>query len=222
MASDGSMQEFLTYKFVELRMNGYRQGGHGDPQIEDVSFSWRSVTVTYQGARGAAGFTTTNPDADAAVDAPVCAQLNNDTADSPGVTGFLDLPAAPGESTSKAHLNEIELQSFCFTSSTASPGGATFGSFTVEKRYDRSTPVLLDHMANAKSTLGAGTVTLTRPSQAGGVEDFLTFKFAGVRPDGFRQGGQGDPLAEDVSFDWTSVAVDYRPNVAGDTWSVTR
>jgi type VI protein secretion system component Hcp len=203
-------------------MNGYRQGGHGDPQTEDLSFSWRAVTVAYQGARGPAGFTTTNAD-QAAADAPVCAQLTDHAGNADTVAGYLDLPAAPGESLAKAHADEIELQSFCFAASTNTPGDASFGSFTVEKRYDRATPVLLGHMAGSKvGPLGDATVTLTRPIPAGGVEDFLTFKFGGVRPDGYRQGGDGDPLAEDVSFDWDTVAVDYRPQLAGDTWSHTR
>jgi type VI secretion system Hcp family effector len=212
------VEEFLTYKFTDLHVTGYRQGGHGDILTDDVSFSWQQVAVAYQGASGPSGFTYTNPDATRAEGEAACGELRDDDAPPSGVVGYLDMPAAPGDSTSKAHTGEIELRSFCFPGA-AGGTGASFGSFTIEKRYDRSTPVLLGNMTDAKGPLGAATITLTRPLATGGVEDFLTYKFDGVRVDGYRQGGQGDPLDEDVSFDWQQVDVDYRPATAGDTWS---
>lgn len=74
-------------------------------------------------------------------------------------------------------------------------------------------------MTSAKGPLGAATVTLRRPAALGGFEDFLTYKFDGVRVDGYRQGGHGDLQGEDVSFDWSRVDLDYRPDVPGDAWS---
>jgi type VI protein secretion system component Hcp len=179
------------------------------------------VAVAYQGQSGPAGFTYTNPDAEAGEAAPACADLRDDAAATGPVAAFLDLQGVPGETTSKGHENEIALRSFCLPGAANANGLATFGSFTVEKLYDRSTPVLLDQMAKFKAQ-GDATITLTRPSQFGPSEEFLTYKFAGVRPDGYRQGGNGDPLHEDVSFDWQSVTADYLPRTAGDTWSFAR
>lgn len=104
------LEEFLTYKFTDLHVTGYRQGGHGDVQTDDVSFSWRQLTVAYQGPSGPAGFSYTNPDAARAEAQPACGDLRDDAAATGGVVGYLDIPAAPGESTSKAHPNEIDLQ----------------------------------------------------------------------------------------------------------------
>jgi type VI protein secretion system component Hcp len=221
MTSKGILEEFMTYKFTDLGVRGYRHGGHGDVVTEDLAFSWGQVAVAYQGPSGPVGFTYTNPDAEAGETAPACADLRDDDTTAPGaVTAFLDLQGVPGESISKGHEGEIALRAFCLPGG-ASANGATFGSFTVEKLYDRSTPVLLDQMAKAKVPQADATITLTRPGPLG-TESFLTYKFSGVRPDGYRQGGNGDPLHEDVSFDWQSVEADYRPGTAGDTWSFTR
>jgi type VI secretion system Hcp family effector len=221
MTAKGVMEEFLTYKFTDLHVTGYRHGGHGDALTDDVSFSWGQVAVAYQGPAGPSGFTYVNPDAARAEAEPACADLRDENAATGGVVGYLDMPSAPGDSTSKAHPGDVELRSFCLAG-TGGSTGAAFGSFTVEKLYDRSTPVLLDHMTDAKGTLGSASVILSRPLPAGGVEDFVTYKFDGVRVDGYRQGGHGDPLGEDVSFDWEQVHLDYRPGTAGDTWSFDR
>jgi type VI protein secretion system component Hcp len=219
ITAKGIAEEFMTYKFADLRVRGYRHGGHGDVVTEDLAFSWGQVAVAYQGTGGPTGFTYANPDAQADDSAPACADLRDDAPAGTGVAAYMELQNVPGEATAKGHENEISLRGFCLPGGT-SGSGATFGSFTVEKLYDRSTPVLLDQMTKAKAQ-GDATITFTRPG-ALGTESFLTYKFSGVRPDGYRQGGNGDPLDEDVSFDWRSVDADYRPGNSGDTWSFTR
>jgi type VI secretion system secreted protein Hcp len=97
----------------------------------------------------------------------------------------------------------------CFAGSPARTGGGGpggFSSFTVQKLYDKSSPQLAKDLASGQD-LGTGTVFFRSAGQA--QQQFLTFKFTGLHVDGYRQGGHGSPLEEDVSLGWSGVDMAY-------------
>ncbi|HTE63254.1 MAG TPA: type VI secretion system tube protein Hcp, partial [Solirubrobacteraceae bacterium] len=147
--------------------------------------------------------------------APACDDLSSSAPAapaSPDANVYLDIPGIPGEATAKAHENAIDTRSFCFTGAPATGAGAgaeRFGTFTIQKRYDRSSPRLLDSMVTGKGPSSA-TFSFERMTAKGVMEQFLTYKFTDLHVTGYRQGGHGDTLTEDVSFSWQEVNVHYQ------------
>lgn len=218
--------DFLTYKFGDLHVDGYRVGGHGTPLGEDVSLAWSALDVSYrqQNPDGSLGSPVTysyagpNAGDPAATAEPLCDDLSSDApAASPGAIDVaLDGTGIDGEVTSKLHPRAIGLQGFCFDGAAPAAAGdgggtaagkASFGSFTIQKLYDKSSPKLMQAMGDG-SVIPAGTIVFTRQSTG---QDFLTFKFAELRVEGYRQGGRGNPLGEDLQLGWGKVGVAYRP-----------
>jgi type VI protein secretion system component Hcp len=228
-SASGPSSDPLKYTFTNLHVDGYREGGHGDPLQEDVSFAWSKLDVSYQRQNpdGSLGtpivYEVAGPSSgDASASTPRCADITSTAA--PASSGSasdmsLKLTGAPGEATSKLHKDEIALESFCFggtntdaATGTAPKGASTasFGSFTVQKRVDTSSPVLLGDLDQGTS-ITSGVLSFTRVSTG---TDFLKYTFSGLHVDGYRQGGHGDPFVEDVSFAWDKVAGSYTPQNA--------
>jgi type VI secretion system secreted protein Hcp len=202
--------DFLTYQFKGLHVDGYRQGGDADAATDDVSFSWTSLTQQYKvvnptgstTAQPAVSFTNSTPTPAAAAR---CMDL---TTKAPPATSsstlFLKLNGIAGESNFKLHPNEIGATGFCF----AGGGTGRFGSFTVQKLYDKASGPII-HALQQGTPISDGTLTFT--SNGTSPRDFLTFAFKGLEVDGYRQGGHGSPLQEDVSLHWGTVQVTYTP-----------
>jgi type VI protein secretion system component Hcp len=122
-------------------------------------------------------------------------------------------PAIQGDSKSATHTGGIDLEGFCLPGA----GGPRFGPFTVQKLYDRSSPALLQRMADG-TLLPTVTVSFVQVGPSGSAE-WLTYKFSDVRVAGYRAGGHGNPLAEDLAFSWGKVEATYK--LAGHTTSFT-
>ncbi len=138
-------------------------------------------------------------------DAPRCMDLTTKAAPATSSSDLhLRLNGIQGDSITKLHPNEIDATGFCFS------GGGTgkFGSFTVQKLYDKSSGPLMKAMSDGTS-ISDGTVSFTSAGQI--AQDYLKFDFKGLQVDGYRQGGHGSPLQEDVSLHWDSVTVSYKP-----------
>lgn len=204
----GGTADFLTYQFKGLHVDGYRQGGDGDAGSDTVSFSWTALNGNYRTFNATGGVSSQTPfsfvnRSPSPTTAPRCMDL--DTKAAPAQTAadlYLKLTGIPGESTAKLHPNEIEANGFCF----AGGGSGTFGSFTVQKLYDRSSGPLMGALEDG-TPIGDGTLSFTKAGTS--PHDFLTFAFKGLSVDGYRQGGHGTPLQEDVSLRWQRVSVTY-------------
>jgi type VI protein secretion system component Hcp len=215
-AKSGSIQtDFLTYKFQDLHVDGFREGGDGDPASVAVTFSWSALDERYLQV-DFNGNTIGNPVTSHIVNAtpipttaPRCVDLTS--ADPPGqpeqnIGVSLALNGVQGEGGA-AHKGAIALNTFCLAGSPAMPAGsggpAQFSSFTIEKRYDRTSPVLAQDLA-AGTVIGDGTLFLTK-SLSTAPDDFATYKFHGLRVVGLRRGGHGNALQEDIAFGWTGA-----------------
>jgi type VI protein secretion system component Hcp len=200
--------DFLTYQFKGLHVDGYRQGGDDDASTDDVSFSWTSLNQQYKTVDAKGGtspqppvsFTNTAPTPSAA---PRCMDLTTKAAPATSSSDLhLRLNGIQGDSITKLHPNEIDATGFCFSGG----GTGTFGSFTVQKLYDKSSGPLMKAMSDGTS-ISDGTVSFTSAGQV--QQDYLKFAFKGLQVDGYRQGGHGSPLQEDVSLHWDTVTVTY-------------
>jgi type VI protein secretion system component Hcp len=202
--------DFLTYRFKGLHVDGYRQGGDDDASTDDVSFSWASLDQQYKtvdakggtSAQPPVSFTNTTPTPSTA---PRCMDLTTKAAPATSSSDLhLRLNGIAGEATTKGHANEIDATGFCL----AGGGTGTFGSFTVQKLYDKSSGPLMKALSDGTG-IPDGTVTFTSAGQT--QRDYLKFDFKGLEVDGYRQGGHGTPLQEDVSLHWDGVTVTYTP-----------
>jgi type VI protein secretion system component Hcp len=202
--------DFLSYQFKGLHVDGYRQGGDADAATDDVSFSWSSLHAVYKTV-DAKGATTSQPPVDftnatpTPANAPRCADLTTKAAPATSSSDLhLKLNDIRGDSVTKLHPDEIDATGFCF----AGGGTGKFGSFTVQKLYDRSSGPLTKALQDG-TPIGDGTVAFTSAGQT--QRDYLKFAFKGLEVDGYRQGGHGSPLQEDVSLHWDTVQVTYTP-----------
>ena len=194
--------DFLTYQFKGLHVDGYRQGGDDDASTDDVSFSWTSLDQQYKTVDAKGGtpqpqppvsFTNTTPTPSTA---PRCMDLTTKAAPATSSSDLhLRLNGIQGDSITKLHPNEIDATGFCFSGG----GAGKFGSFTVQKLYDKSSGPLMKAMSDG-TPISDGTVSFTSAGQI--QQDYLKFAFKGLKVDGYRQGGHGSPLQEDVSLHW--------------------
>jgi type VI protein secretion system component Hcp len=200
--------DFLTYKFDDLHVDGFHQGGQGDPDRDAVTFSWRRLRSSYD-VLDSKGGTTASENADFQNVSPIpTAEPRCDdttTSDAPGAPPLnidvsMSLAGFIGESNHKG--GGSDLNSFCLAG-----GPSGFGSFAIQKLYDRASPKLPQFLAD-QTPITNGTVTFTSSGKS--QADFLTYKFSDLAVDGYRQGGHGNPLQEDVSFPFGRVVVSYR------------
>jgi type VI protein secretion system component Hcp len=201
--------DFLTYKFDGVHVDGYHQGGREDPDRDAVTFSWDHLSSSYKVLDSKGGVDgTESASFDNASPIPTAAPRCDDTTtgDAPGAapTGMdlsMTLAGFDGDSNHKG--GGSDLNSFCLAG-----GPAGFSSFAIQKLYDRMSPRLPQYLAD-NTPITDGTVTFT--SAGKGQSDFLTYKFSDLAVDGYRQGGHGGPLQEDISFPFGHVVVSYRP-----------
>ncbi|MGZ4279260.1 MAG: type VI secretion system tube protein Hcp [Solirubrobacteraceae bacterium] len=220
---------FETFKFGGLRVVGYRLGGHGDVTTEDTTFGWDTLTVSYTSPVSGAStsYTYDNTASPAGADSSaICNDLRDNGAAGTGPPGtgraYLQVTGLTGETTDKTHKGASDTSSFCLAGSGS--GSGSFGSFTVQKPVDSASPGLADEMAKG-TPFSSAQLTVSRTNKDGTISDFLTFKFAGVRVDGMRQGGHpGAPATEDVAFDWSSADGSYIPvgGTTPTTWRLTK
>ena len=132
---------------------------------------------------------------------------------------FLKIDGVQGESADAQHPGEIDVKSFHLKAtnaggSAAGGGGAgkvVFGQAEFTKTYDKSSPQLLQKVANGVH-IKAVSFTFRRP----GTENFLVYKLDDVVVSSYEQGGDTgvSPLLEHVGLMFSKITVAYTP-VAG-------
>jgi type VI protein secretion system component Hcp len=220
-SANGIPTDVLTYSFKGLHVDGYRQGDERNAREAAISFSWSNLSEQYHsidskggvGPGATASFANTSP---TPTSAPRCVSTTSDTSPAATDVGMhLQLFGVPGESTTSNFADQIDVDGFCFAgggpAATDGGGPGGFGSFTVEKAYDRSSPVLADDLASG-TAIDSGTLTFTTAGAT--TANFMKFAFKGLKVDGYRQGGHDSPLTDDVSFAWSHVDMSYNPQNA--------
>jgi type VI secretion system secreted protein Hcp len=148
---------------------------------------------------------------------PEQADVNSTTTQAATTPVFLKLDGIPGESADPSHPGEIDVKSFAFGATNSSVlGGAgkvTFSSISFTKAYDKSSPLLLQHVASGQR-IAQATFSFRRPGRTG--DGFLVYKFQDLGVSEYQQGGDTgvSPLLEHVVLDFAKVQVSYLP-VAG-------
>jgi type VI secretion system secreted protein Hcp len=148
---------------------------------------------------------------------PEQADANSIATQAPATPVFLKLDGIPGESADPSHPGEIDVKSFAFGATNSSTGGGpgkvTFSSISFTKAYDKSSPLLLQHVATGQR-IPQATFSFRRSGRNG--DGFLVYKFQDLGVSEYQQGGDTgvSPLLEHVALDFAKVQVSYLP-VAG-------
>ena len=134
---------------------------------------------------------------------------------------FLKVDGVQGESSDAQHPGEIDVKSFHIkainTPGTAGGGGSAgkvaFSQAEFTKSYDKSSPQLLQKVANGAHIK---TVSFTFRRAGGAGENFLVYKLDDVLVSSYEQGGDTgvSPLLEHVGLTFSKIVATYTP-VAG-------
>jgi type VI secretion system secreted protein Hcp len=124
---------------------------------------------------------------------------------------FLKIDGVQGESTDAQHPGEIDVKSFHLKAMNTPGGKVAFGAAELTKNYDKSSPQLLQKVAN-----GTHIKTVSFSFRRPGTENFLVYKLDDVVVTSYEQGGDAgvSPLLEHVGLTFSKIAVSYTP-VAG-------
>lgn len=134
---------------------------------------------------------------------------------------FMKLDGISGESQDQKHKNEIEILSYAFglhqqgTSSAGTGAGAgkvVFEDLHFTKRVDKATPNLLVNCATGKPS---ATSVITVRKAGGDQQEYLKVTMTDVIISSYNSAGtEGDVPLESISFNFTSVKVEYQPQNA--------
>ena len=134
---------------------------------------------------------------------------------------FLKIDGVQGESADAQHPGEIDVKTFHIkatnTPGTLGGGGGAgkvaFSQAEFTKTYDKSSPQLLQKVANG-AHIKTVSFTFRRPGASG--ENFLVYKLDDVVVSSYEQGGDTgvSPLLEHVGLTFSKLTVSYTP-VAG-------
>lgn len=135
---------------------------------------------------------------------------------------FLKIDGIPGESTDKAHKDEIDLLSWSWgetnagSHSTGGGGGAgkvVMNDFHFTMHVNKASPKLLLSCAN-----GAHIATALLTCRKAGKEqqEYIKIKFSDLLISSFQTGGSsGDVIPVDqISFNFSKIEYEYRPQDA--------
>jgi type VI secretion system secreted protein Hcp len=141
---------------------------------------------------------------------------------------FLKLDAIAGESIDKTHKGEIQILAFSFgatqSGSTHMGGGGgsgkvNFQDISFTKYIDKSTPILLQMVANGKH-FKEGTLTVRKAGEH--PLEYLKIKLNEILVSSYSSGGSGgeDRLTENVTLNFAKIDVAYSPQKADGTGDV--
>jgi type VI secretion system secreted protein Hcp len=141
---------------------------------------------------------------------------------------FLKLDAIAGESIDKTHKGEIQILAFSFgatqSGSTHMGGGGgsgkvNFQDISFTKYIDKSTPILLQMVANGKH-FKEGTLTVRKAGEH--PLEYLKIKLNEILVSSYSSGGSGgeDRLTENVTLNFAKIDVSYSPQKADGTGDV--
>jgi type VI secretion system secreted protein Hcp len=193
--SDGTIPACYNNDTGTLRVTEHAAVGQaGIPECTpaETALSWSTVGPAgpsgSPGAPGPAGASGA-PGASGPAGAPLTGQTAFGLTNS-GRT-FLKLDGVDGESKTKGHAGEIEVLSFAVQggagSSGAGAGKVKFNEFTITKKIDKASPVLLKSVATGKHY---SKVTLTCRKAGKGQQDFLVIKMNDVVVSSYQTGAQ--------------------------------
>jgi type VI secretion system secreted protein Hcp len=133
---------------------------------------------------------------------------------------FLDLgPGIPGESTDKAHKDQVDVLAWSWgmsNSGTTHDGGgggvgkANFQDLSLTKYVDKASPLLMRHCADGKLIAKA---TLFLRKVATMPIEYVKIELTNILVSGISTGGSGgeDRLTENVTLNFAKVKFDYIP-----------
>jgi type VI secretion system secreted protein Hcp len=141
---------------------------------------------------------------------------------------FLKLDAIAGESFDKTHIGEIQILAFSFgatqSGSTHMGGGGgsgkvNFQDISFTKYIDKSTPILLQMVANGKH-FKEGILTVRKAGEH--PLEYLKIKLNEILVSSYSSGGSGgeDRLTENVTLNFAKIDVSYSPQKADGTGDV--
>ena len=128
---------------------------------------------------------------------------------------FLKIDGIDGESTDDKHKNEIDIESWSWGVSQASPsatGRATtrpcVAPISFTKLIDKATPLL---MANAVSGMVIPKATLTARKAGAGQQEFLKIELKTILVSSYQTGGSSSNVPVDqFSLNFAGMSVEYR------------
>jgi type VI secretion system secreted protein Hcp len=136
--------------------------------------------------------------------------------DTPTDSEFLKVDGLEGDATDEAHLKDIPVQSFSWgvansgttnLGSGAGAGKASFSSFSVTKRVDKTSPRLVIDSAS-----GAHIREVDFLASHTGAMDYLKYTFTDVLVTSVDEAAGGNAPTEKVSFTFATVQIQYIPH----------
>jgi type VI secretion system secreted protein Hcp len=138
---------------------------------------------------------------------------------------FLKLDGVTGESNDSKHKGEIDVEVFSFgvvqTGTSAFGGGggagkAAFENFSVTKRADKSSPILMLKCATGEHIKSA---VLTVRKAGGQQVEYYKIKFTDLLVSSFHNSGSGhdDIPMETLSLNYAKIEFEYAPQNADGT-----
>lgn len=166
--------------------------------MNKIIFALAILSCSIMLAYGQAGLVLLLPDASAAA-----------------VDYFLKLEGVDGESADSKHKNWIDVESFSFGVSTSGSGGgggagkASFSDFTIVKKIDKSSPVLLVESASGKHFTKAQLVVVKDGVEA------MKWDLKDVAISSYQLGTDEEAPSEMVSMSLAVVEVSYGSTTTG-------
>lgn len=190
--------------------------------MEQTTFGWRAVNVTYKSTFGVRTFEFLNDRGYAAPPVPPCEDAR---AGEPDLNGFVRHVGPDGvingDSTQQSGWSNT--RSFCFGvvgrsleivdgREQPTDNGEGFTTFGVGKDVDRSTMGVMGY-ASSGQTMGQSLIQMKRSGDKMGTSLVLELTFDGTRAREYLQGTNGLPAdAEWTSFEWTGLTLKYAPD----------
>ncbi len=117
---------------------------------------------------------------------------------------FFKIKGITGLSMDKRHQGFIDVQSFSLGATGGGGAGkVSFGSFTIVKQTDKTSPTLMRDAMN-KLSLGSAEVTFAKVTR-GQAMDYLKFQFSNVMISSFKLSSGGDRPTESITISFQKV-----------------
>src|SRR3954451_25441421 len=116
---------------------------------------------------------------------------------------FLDLPPLQGDSQVDGHEGQIQVLEYTFDVAVSrSTGRARFSDFTIRKRLDKSSPLLMQDLAAGRHFPDA---TLYVTKAGANRDEALRYCFTDVKLTRYEQSGSSETPEETISFYYATI-----------------
>ncbi|MEZ7985394.1 MAG: type VI secretion system tube protein Hcp [Pseudomonadales bacterium] len=142
----------------------------------------------------------------------------------------LNIPGVPGESTSQAHQNQIDVLSWGWQISRPAPdmstggggGSPAFYPVTIQKRVDIATPILMMKTLTGE-IIDTVELSISRAPAGGPGAEYISIEMNGVTITSVETNSSADsdsPVFESITLVYRSICFTYLPmNADGTTGS---